>query len=120
MTSGTPARYALSKFFTAPVFFSAAMAQIPELKNTGAVKNLLSAYRAGVPLVIGTDAGNYGTFHGAALHREMELWQDAGIPPADILKAATSNASQLLGAGDRIGRIAKGYEANLIIVDGNP
>jgi imidazolonepropionase-like amidohydrolase len=36
------------------------------------------------------------------------------------LKAATSNASQLLGASDRIGKIAKGYEANLIIVDGNP
>ena len=50
----------------------------------------------------------------------MELWQDSGIPPADILKAATANAAQFLGAGDRIGKIAKGYEASLIIVDGNP
>lgn len=99
---------------------NAAMAQIPELKNTAAVKNLLAAYQAGVPLVIGTDAGNYGTFHGAAVHREMELWQQAGIPPADILKAATAGAAQLLGAGDRMGKIVKGYEANMIIVDGNP
>jgi imidazolonepropionase-like amidohydrolase/ABC-type multidrug transport system permease subunit len=97
-----------------------AYAQIPEMKNTAAMKNLVNAYRAGVPLVVGTDSGNYGVFHGPAVHREMELWQDAGIPPAEILKAATSNAANLLGAGDRIGRIAKGYEASLILVDGNP
>jgi imidazolonepropionase-like amidohydrolase/ABC-type multidrug transport system permease subunit len=96
------------------------LSQIPELKNTAAVKNLINAYRAGVPLVLGTDSGNLGTFHGAAVHREMELWQEAGIPPADILKAATSNAAQLLGVGNRIGKIAKGYEASLLVVDGNP
>jgi imidazolonepropionase-like amidohydrolase len=96
------------------------LAQIPALKNTAAVKNLLSAYHAGVPLVLGTDSGNLGTFHGPAVHREMELWQDTGIPPADILKAVTSNNANLLGAGNRIGKIAKGYEANLLIVDGNP
>jgi imidazolonepropionase-like amidohydrolase/ABC-type multidrug transport system permease subunit len=99
---------------------NAAFGQIPALQNTNAVKNLLSVYRAGVPLVIGTDAGNIGTFHGAAVHREMELWQAAGIPPADILKAATSNAAQLLGAGARLGKIAKGYDASLVMVDGNP
>jgi imidazolonepropionase-like amidohydrolase len=97
-----------------------ALSQIPDLKNTAAVKNLLSAYNAGVPLVLGTDSGNFGTFHGAAVHREMELWQDAGIPPADILKAATSNAAALLGAENRIGKVAPGYEATVLIVDGNP
>jgi imidazolonepropionase-like amidohydrolase len=50
----------------------------------------------------------------------MELWQDAGIPPADILKAATSNAATLLGADKRIGKVAPGYEATVLIVDGNP
>jgi len=94
--------------------------QIPELKNTAAMKNLINAHRAGVPLVVGTDSGNYGTFHGASLHREMELWQEAGIPAGDILKAATGNAAQLLGAGDRLGRIAAGFEASLLLVDGNP
>jgi len=93
---------------------------IPKIGDTAAVKNLVAVYQAGVPLVLGTDAGNYGVFHGPSVHREMELWQAAGIPPADILKAATSNAAQLLGAGNRIGKIAKGYEASLLIVDGNP
>jgi imidazolonepropionase-like amidohydrolase/ABC-type multidrug transport system permease subunit len=93
---------------------------VPPIKQTAAVKNLVNLYHAGVPLVLGTDAGNYGTFHGSAVHREMELWQEAGIPQSDILKAATSNAAQLLGAGNRIGKVAKGYEASLLIVDGNP
>ena len=97
-----------------------AMAQIPPPKNTAAVKNLIATFNAHVPLVLGTDAGNFGTFHGAAVHREMELWQEAGIPPAEILTAATSNAAQLLGAGDRLGKVADGYDANLVLVDGNP
>jgi imidazolonepropionase-like amidohydrolase/ABC-type multidrug transport system permease subunit len=96
------------------------LSQIPSVQRTGAARNLVAAHRAGVVLVVGTDAGNVGTFHGPAVHREMELWQEAGIPPADILKAATSNAARLLGAGERIGRIAKGYEASLLMVDGNP
>jgi imidazolonepropionase-like amidohydrolase len=50
----------------------------------------------------------------------MELWQEAGIPAAEILKAATSTAAGLLGAGDRIGKVEKGYEASLLVVDGNP
>jgi imidazolonepropionase-like amidohydrolase/ABC-type multidrug transport system permease subunit len=99
---------------------AASLSQIPALKNTAAARNLLNAYHAGVPLVLGTDSGNLGTFHGPAVHREMELWQDVGIPPADILKAATVNAANLLGAGDRIGKVSKGYDANLLIVDGNP
>src|SRR5262249_45077113 len=97
-----------------------ALAQIPPVKDTAAAKNLLNAYHSGVPLVLGTDSGNLGTFHGPAVHREMELWQEAGGPAAEILKAATSNAARLLGAGDRLGKVAKGYEANLVIVDGNP
>jgi imidazolonepropionase-like amidohydrolase/ABC-type multidrug transport system permease subunit len=98
----------------------ASMAQIPAVKDTAAAANLRRAFAAGVHLVVGTDAGNYGTFHGPSLHREMELWQEFGVPPTEILKAATANAADLLAAGDRIGRIKTGYEANILIVDGNP
>ena len=99
---------------------SGATSQIPELKNTAAAKNLLAVYQAGAPLVLGTDSGNFGTFHGAAVHREMELWQAVGIPAADILMAATGNAAKLLRAQDRIGKVAKGFDGSLVIVDGNP
>ncbi len=50
----------------------------------------------------------------------MELWKASGIPNVEILKAATSTAAKLIGAGNRIGRVAKDYEANLLLVDGNP
>jgi imidazolonepropionase-like amidohydrolase/ABC-type multidrug transport system permease subunit len=99
---------------------SEAMSRIPAIADTAAVKNLVRAYGLGVPLVLGTDAGNFDTFHGPSVHREMELWQEAGIPPTDILKAATFNGAQLLGAGDRLGKVAAGYDASLLIVDGNP
>ncbi|HEY7334289.1 MAG TPA: amidohydrolase family protein [Bryobacteraceae bacterium] len=85
-----------------------------------AEKNLLAAYRAGVTLVTGTDSGNPLTLHGPAVHREMQLWVKAGIPPAETLQAATYNAARLLGVDNRIGLIRAGYEANLLMVEGNP
>ena len=83
-------------------------------------QNLLSAYKQGVTLVTGTDSGNPLTIHGPAIHRELQLWVEAGIPPSVALQAATWNAAKLLHAADRIGLIRKGYEASFILVDGNP
>jgi len=82
--------------------------------------NLLRAYQSGVTLVTGTDSGNPGLVHGPAIHRELELWVAAGIPPVVALEAATYNAARLLHAESRFGIIAKGREANLLIVDGDP
>ena len=83
-------------------------------------QNLLAAMRAGVILVAGTDSGNPTIFHGPALHRELQLWIEAGIPAAVALQAATFNGAQLLRASDRMGLIREGYQANLLLVDGNP
>jgi imidazolonepropionase-like amidohydrolase len=83
-------------------------------------QNLLAAMHAGVMLVTGTDSGNPTIFHGPAIHRELQLWIDAGIPPGVALQAATYNGAQLLRAADRMGLIRKGYQANLLLVDGNP
>jgi imidazolonepropionase-like amidohydrolase/ABC-type multidrug transport system permease subunit len=83
-------------------------------------QNLMAAMRAGVTLVTGTDSGNPTIFHGPAVHRELQLWIEAGIPPAVALQAATYNSAGLLRASDRMGLIKKGYEANLLLVDGNP
>jgi imidazolonepropionase-like amidohydrolase/ABC-type multidrug transport system permease subunit len=83
-------------------------------------QNLLAAWHAGVMLVTGSDAGNPLVFHGPTIQRELELWVEAGIPPAVALQAATYNAARLIGVGDRIGLIKEGYDANLLLVDGNP
>jgi imidazolonepropionase-like amidohydrolase/ABC-type multidrug transport system permease subunit len=82
--------------------------------------NLLRAWKAGVPLVMGTDAGNPLVFHGPAMHRELQLWVDAGIPAWVALQAATGNAAKLLRAGKQLGTIRKGLDADLLLVDGNP
>jgi imidazolonepropionase-like amidohydrolase/ABC-type multidrug transport system permease subunit len=82
--------------------------------------NLVRAWKAGVTLVTGSDAGNPLVFHGPTTQREVELWVDAGIPVAVALQAATHNSAQFLGTGDRFGTIRKGMEATLLIVDGNP
>jgi hypothetical protein len=85
-----------------------------------AKQNLAAAYRAGVTLVAGTDAGSPLVVHGPGVHRELQLWVEAGIPPAAALQGATYNAARLLRAGQRIGLIRKGYDASLLLVDGNP
>jgi imidazolonepropionase-like amidohydrolase/ABC-type transport system involved in cytochrome c biogenesis permease component len=82
--------------------------------------NLLRVWTAGVPLAMGTDAGNPLVFHGPSLHREMQLWVQAGIPPRVALEAATANAARLLRATNRTGSIRKGLDADLLLVDGNP
>src|SRR6185312_17074203 len=84
------------------------------------IQNLQRAYRDGVTLVTGTDSGNFLVVHGPALHRELQLWVQAGIPPAAALQAATYNAARLLHQEGRIGLIAKGRDADLVLVDGNP
>jgi imidazolonepropionase-like amidohydrolase/ABC-type multidrug transport system permease subunit len=82
--------------------------------------NLLRAWKAGVPLAMGTDAGNPLVFHGPSMHHELQLWVQAGIPVEVALEAATSNAAKLLRAQNRIGAIRKGLDADLLMVDGNP
>ena len=83
-------------------------------------QNLVRAWKAGVLLVTGSDAGNPLVFHGPAIHRELQLWVDAGIPPAVALQAATGNAAKLLRVDNRIGLIRPGHDASLFLVDGNP
>jgi imidazolonepropionase-like amidohydrolase len=74
---------------------------------------------AGVPVLAGTDAGNPGTSHGAALHRELELLVKAGLTPAKALAAATSVPAKAFRIADR-GRIAPGLRGDLVLVNGDP
>jgi len=86
----------------------------------GSNQNLLNAYKAGVLLISGSDAGNMLVIHGPTIQHELELWVKAGIPPATALQAATYNAAKILRADGRIGSIQTGRDASLILVDGDP
>lgn len=77
-------------------------------------KQYLNAYRAGLPFSLGLD-----TMYGG-LPLEMEFLVEAGIPPMDAIRAATSVSAKLIGYGDRLGTVEKGKWADLISVQGNP
>ncbi|TAH38092.1 MAG: hypothetical protein EYC70_05575 [Planctomycetota bacterium] len=77
-------------------------------------------HAAGVTLVCGSDLANPNVIAGFSLHREMELLQQAGVPPADALRAATIHAARLCGVAERLGSVAPGKAANLVLVRGDP
>jgi imidazolonepropionase-like amidohydrolase len=72
-------------------------------------------YEAGVPIVAGTDG-----LAGFSLHRELELYADAGIPAPQVLQIATLGAARVMKKDQELGTIAKGKLADLILVDGDP
>lgn len=77
-------------------------------------------HAAGVPLVPGSGAPHPWLVPGGGLHDELAEWKAAGIPDADLLRAATIDAARALGVEDRFGRIAVGAAASLVAVDANP
>jgi imidazolonepropionase-like amidohydrolase len=70
--------------------------------------------KAGVAIVAGTDG------FGMELVRELELYVDGGMAPAEALATATIAAARNVGADKRTGSIAVGKEADLVLVDGDP
>ena len=86
-----------------------------------ALKNLKTLEDAGITIAAGTDAGNIGTIHGPALFREFQLMKEAGLTPMQILQCATTNAAKAFGGeiGPKIGAIAPGSFADLVILNSN-
>jgi len=84
----------------------------PQIKAT-----LAKAYKAGVKIAFGTDAGVYK--HGMNW-LEFGLMNEAGMPIMEIIKAATINAADLLGEKDKLGSIETGKLADIVAVDGDP
>lgn len=72
-------------------------------------------YDNGILLVAGTDGGEAN-----ALHHELELYVQAGIPAKEVLKIATYNAAVDCNLQNRYGEIKTGREADLILIDGDP
>jgi len=72
-------------------------------------------YRAGVPIVAGTDG-----IAGFTLHSELELYVRAGMTPAEALQVATRNGAMYTLTQDDRGSLRAGQRADLILVDGDP
>lgn len=77
-------------------------------------------FRAGVPLLAGTDCGNPYTLPGFGLHEELELLVASGLTPLAALQAATLNPAVFMGARDKYGSVAPGKIADLVLLDADP
>lgn len=84
----------------------------PQIQDTFA-----KAWKAGVKIAFGTDAG-VGPHGENAL--EFVYMVEAGMPPLEAIRSATLTAAELLGAQDELGSIAEGKLADIIAVDGDP
>jgi len=81
--------------------------------------NLKRVHDAGIPIALGTDAGNPLTLHGASVFMELEAMQSAGLTPSDVLVAATRTAAQALKL-DSTGTVTSGAVADLLVLDADP
>ena len=86
-----------------------------KIMTTVAQENVRKINEAGGILVAGTDQTT-----GPALHRELELLADAGIPPADIIRIATLNGAIFLGKERELGSIEEGKVADLVLLAADP
>jgi imidazolonepropionase-like amidohydrolase len=71
---------------------------------------------AGVPIVAGTDQG----FPGFSVPRELELYVQAGLTPADAIQTATIIPARVMNIDKTTGSIEEGKQADLVIIDGDP
>src|SRR4029079_10296850 len=68
----------------------------------------------------GDDAGYIYSMYGFGIARELELHEEAGLKPLEVIEHATWNGARLLGMEDRLGKVREGFIADLLVVNGNP
>ena len=98
-----------------------AMEKPPEVKPSQvALDNLRKVWDAGIPVAMGTDAGNIGTLHGPSVFREMDLMALAGLTPLQVLRAATVNGARAMRMERDLGVVATGRLADFVLLDADP
>lgn len=100
-----------------PGFFPEVIAQ--KAREIGPVSQgtFAKAYKKGVPIVFGTDAGVFPHGQNAI---EFGYMAEAGMPVMEALKAATITGAELLGMGESLGQLKAGFIADIIAVDEDP
>ncbi len=91
------------------------MAEVAAAGFANLKKLVRMLHAAGVQVLPGTDE-----IGGFTLHRELELYAEAGIPAADVLYLATLGAARVMGMDATLGSLAVGKRADMILVDGDP
>jgi imidazolonepropionase-like amidohydrolase len=71
-------------------------------------------------ITTGDDAGYIYSLYGFGIARELELHEEAGFHPLEVIEHATWNGARMLGLEDRLGKVREGFVADLLVVNGNP
>jgi hypothetical protein len=81
----------------------------------------LALHKAGVPLLMGTDAlATAAVLPGTSAHDELQELVAAGLTPFEALRTATANVARFLGQPNEFGVVTAGARADLLLLDGNP
>ena len=83
---------------------------------TESFKIVKALYAAGVPIVAGTDKA----VPAHSLHRELELYVQAGLTPMEVIQLATIGSARAMGMDREVGTIEPGKRADMILVEGDP
>ena len=84
-------------------------------------RNLGRVRAHGITIAAGSDAGNIGTLHGPALHRELALMvEGGGLTPLEALVAATQGGARVMGRSADLGTLEPGKLADMVILDSDP
>jgi imidazolonepropionase-like amidohydrolase len=68
----------------------------------------------------GDDAGYIYSMYGFGISRELELHEEAGFHPLEVIEHATWNGARMLGLDDHLGKVREGFAGDLLVVNGNP
>jgi imidazolonepropionase-like amidohydrolase len=98
----------------------AGQTEFPDLFWQNWVQMVKGMNKAGIPLMVGTDLLCPGLIPGFSVHEEMAIWQEAGIPAADVLRSATIVPAQFMDLGERLGSVSVGKAASMVLVRANP
>ena len=71
-------------------------------------------------IAVGDDAGFIYSLYGFGQVHELELMEEAGFHPLEVIRHATANGAKVIGMEDRLGRVRQGFIADLLVVNGNP
>jgi imidazolonepropionase-like amidohydrolase len=120
LSSEVRAKWDAGYYRSVPPGPRAAIVQLSRLQFEESLRLVGLMYRAGVPLLAGTDAMNPQCFPGFGIHEELALLVDAGLSPLAALQAATRNAAEFMGQLERRGTIEVGKTADLVLLDKDP
>ncbi len=91
-------------------------AELGEARFAVSLKAIAALHRAGIPIVVGTDQ----TVPGHSVHREMELYVEAGFTPMEALQSATIVSARAMRLDREAGTIEPGKRADLVVLGANP